>query len=897
MTSTGDDDENSYGIDIDAYRMNTAAAAAEEAGETARDVVTDFLLPNEPHRNQNSLSPRNTSTVLHAGMTQGGDGCTGQYDGPKRRRHQRLPLNSRREQASSYDTIRKKAVRVEWFGSIALGTFPVDEADDKYARAKALIDSWRSTMDPKPTREWVMRELERLQVRVVTGGHVGRGPRKRVSAGRQNDEENEGVSEDEDGGMAGDVVDVGPRKTVSAGGQDEGENGGVSEDEGGSLADDDVEAEASGLNLQDVMGPTDGPLDKDKLEEDEGSIDRLADGSESKDDGRDQGEDQVTETAPKPEVPPLVVPKKLFSDPSDSLAELYELLDTSLEEQADAAAELTEARRNLEDAKKWLSEAEEQIQRCAENVQTRTEKMWEGELNENCTWNFMYARLRNFREEHGHTYIGRSKKIKAESNSQQRKRRKMDRNEEEKEDDENVEGEAVNAEREGDSEEESDDSDSGEGKIGADERELGNWLTKQRDRYKYGKMKTQASHRVRALEELGVVWDLTEAKWVMMYRKLKDFYEKHGHTNVPCKQEMGEIDSSKGNRDRNEIELGKWLRKQRNRYRTGKLSADRVYDLEQLGIVWDLREAKWSLMYSRLEQFHKKHGHINISCKQETDDVISGEGNRINDERELALWLRKQRDTYRNGSMKSRSPHHVHALELLGIEWNQREEKWIQTYNKLVDFKRVHGHVDVSSKHSQPLHDWVNTQRAQARANLDRARKGEQRKSSAALTMNELAERVRLLEEIGFNWTPRDKSWDDHFAALCAYREMHGHCDVPEKYSPDPKLGHWVRNQRKFYRRQEYISEERIHMLESIGFRWHNFRKTWDERFEELLAFKAQFGHLTVSRCGEYKALALWMRTQKGYFTKYQRGERAPITEDQIEKLIYVGLFVGKPMG
>ena len=59
---------------------------------------------------------------------------------------------------------------IQWAGkTIALGTFPAAEADEKCARAKALTRAWRSTMRPKPTRDWVMVELERLGVRVVSG--------------------------------------------------------------------------------------------------------------------------------------------------------------------------------------------------------------------------------------------------------------------------------------------------------------------------------------------------------------------------------------------------------------------------------------------------------------------------------------------------------------------------------------------------------------------------------------------------------------------------------------------------------------------------------------------------------------------------------------------------------
>jgi len=88
----------------------------------------------------------------------------------------------------------KKAVHVKWAGkTIALGTFPIAEADEKCARAKALTRAWRSTMRPKPNREWVMLELERLQVRVVSG-RLGR----RGSGGDDSDSEEDGDDDDDE---------------------------------------------------------------------------------------------------------------------------------------------------------------------------------------------------------------------------------------------------------------------------------------------------------------------------------------------------------------------------------------------------------------------------------------------------------------------------------------------------------------------------------------------------------------------------------------------------------------------------------------------------------------------------------------------------------------------------
>lgn len=89
---------------------------------------------------------------------------------------------------SAVSCIHSRAV-TQWAGkTIALGTFPQNEAEEKCARAKALTRAWRSTMRPKPTREWVMLELERLGVRVVSG-----------RLGRRGDEDDDGGDDGDDG--------------------------------------------------------------------------------------------------------------------------------------------------------------------------------------------------------------------------------------------------------------------------------------------------------------------------------------------------------------------------------------------------------------------------------------------------------------------------------------------------------------------------------------------------------------------------------------------------------------------------------------------------------------------------------------------------------------------------
>jgi len=101
---------------------------------------------------------------------------------------------------SNTSNVGKKAVHVKWSGkTIALGTFHHAEAEEKCARAKALTRAWRSTMRPKPTREWVMLELERLGVRVVSG-RLGRRGEGNDEGGE--DENSEG-GDSEQGGASG----------------------------------------------------------------------------------------------------------------------------------------------------------------------------------------------------------------------------------------------------------------------------------------------------------------------------------------------------------------------------------------------------------------------------------------------------------------------------------------------------------------------------------------------------------------------------------------------------------------------------------------------------------------------------------------------------------------------
>jgi len=58
-------------------------------------------------------------------------------------------------------------------------------------------------------------------------------------------------------------------------------------------------------------------------------------------------------------------------------------------------------------------------------------------------------------------------------------------------------------------------------------------------------------------------------------------------------------------------------------------------------------------------------------------------------------------------------------------------------------------------------------------------------------------DRIVALEEIGFQWSIYDSNhWWKRYFELKAFREQHGHCNVPHLYEKNKLLGSWVNTQR-----------------------------------------------------------------------------------------------------
>jgi hypothetical protein len=137
----------------------------------------------------------------------------------------------------------------------------------------------------------------------------------------------------------------------------------------------------------------------------------------------------------------------------------------------------------------------------------------------------------------------------------------------------------------------------------------------------------------------------------------------------------------------------------------------------------------------------------------------------------------------------------------------QAEQLWDQRLAELVAYKQRVGDCLVPHHSATEPHlgEWVYHQRKYQR---------EGRLSP---------ERFARLSEIGFAWecpAPPGVSWEQRLAQLAAYKERHGHCNVPHEWSEDPGLGQWVATQRK-NRKQGRLTPERVRQLLQLGFQWN----------------------------------------------------------------------------
>jgi hypothetical protein len=310
---------------------------------------------------------------------------------------------------------------------------------------------------------------------------------------------------------------------------------------------------------------------------------------------------------------------------------------------------------------------------------------------------------------------------------------------------------------------------------------LGRWCIAVRANRNRGEL---SSERIAQLDALGVCWDLRDAHWDKKITELLAYKEVNGDCNVP---------STTG-------PLGSWCGTVRQSRRQGKISPERIAQLDAMGFCWDILADFWNEKIIELVAYKEVNGDCNVPTENGA----------------LGTWCAHLRRFYSKGKL---TPKRIAHLEAIGFCWDPIETARDKRVAELVAYKKAHGDCNVPAA-SGPLGAWCNSTR--------------RRRIKGMLS----AERIAQLDAIGFCWDVPAADWNKRLAEIVAYKEAKGNCNVPPS---NGSLGRWCTNIRN-YRKSGKVSPERIAQLDAIGFCWKLRATVWDKRLAEIVAYKEAHG-------------------------------------------------------
>ncbi len=166
---------------------------------------------------------------------------------------------------------------------------------------------------------------------------------------------------------------------------------------------------------------------------------------------------------------------------------------------------------------------------------------------------------------------------------------------------------------------------------------LGIWISGQRDNYLKNRL---SEDQITKLESIGMSWDRFDEKWEKGFGYAKKYREEHGDINfVPAEFEYEGFN------------INRWLHTQRNRYKAGKLSQDRINRLCGLGLKWSKNEAFWDKGYEYATKYKNEHGNLKLPKGYECEDGFK-----------LKSWVNNQQSRYKKGTLTD-----MQVEKLMGI--------------------------------------------------------------------------------------------------------------------------------------------------------------------------------------------------------------------------------------
>ena len=362
---------------------------------------------------------------------------------------------------------------------------------------------------------------------------------------------------------------------------------------------------------------------------------------------------------------------------------------------------------------------------------------------------------------------------------------------------------------------------------------------------------------------------LKARNWNATYERLKAYYDKHGHCNVPYRYPE-------------DPSLGFWCRTQRSRFHANRMSVDQIDKLEVLGFhLGQPTPNNTTSMASTSSSPARKSPAASSSkpkAKRGRPKVNKSQDNNAGDDDEIM----EAEDVTAVNDDNDDTPEAVAVVvPTVPRATMTKEEKWTMQYEKLAAWIETHGHSNVPQKYpaDQSWANWVRMQRDMfnypTRGNIS-------------------AERIERLNALGFDWkSPKErksKTFEEQLEALTKYRTENGTPEQPGNINAIPKgraLGYFLAEQRELFHAQK-LAPEKIQQLEALGMDWTipsvgagTTPKTFADYYEELKNFHEENGNINVKRG---KALGNWLARQR------ELKAEEKLSEEEVAQLNELGM-------
>ena len=240
---------------------------------------------------------------------------------------------------------------------------------------------------------------------------------------------------------------------------------------------------------------------------------------------------------------------------------------------------------------------------------------------------------------------------------------------------------------------------------------LGQWICWMRSKYN-GNLSTNGSipaNEIAMLESIGMVWQIhRQPTWEEWMEQVRIYVERHGNLLVPYQYTQ------------NGYGLSQWLQNQRNKYRSGQLSAFKSRDLERYGMVWSLDHRRdWDTYCALAKMYYEEHGNLLVPV-----DYVTENGET------LGRWIYLQRERHRKNALYPLDHIQTEILESIGMVWESVDDvRWEQMFDSVCVYLSECGRLPAQTSEAKApdgraMGPWISYQKRLIRAGkMDRKRK------------------------------------------------------------------------------------------------------------------------------------------------------------------------------